>query len=92
MCKLLLQSRADPNTQSRVGRVTALHRAAYSGNKYIVSLLLENKANQMLADSDGELPAHKVSIKKYILLILGYTLVGRDDNRHTTLPMRVRHT
>ena len=60
ICHLLLQRSANPNIQTKSGRVTPLHRAAYSGHVEIVKLLLAAGASTLIQDSDGKIPLHKV--------------------------------
>ena len=59
VCKLLLSSGADPNTQTP-GGVTPLHRASYAGHVEVVRLLLGHGATVLLCDSDGRTALHKV--------------------------------
>ncbi|XP_076662644.1 uncharacterized protein LOC143365927 isoform X2 [Andrena cerasifolii] len=59
VCKLLLESNAKVNAQTRCGHATALHRAAMQGHVNIVQLLLKSGANPNLKDADGYTALHK---------------------------------
>ena len=61
ICKLLLDKGADVNAQTRSGKVTSLHRAAYCGHITVVQCLVKLGADPGLCDSDGQIPLHKVS-------------------------------
>jgi hypothetical protein len=49
-----------PVTPTSTGGATPLHRAAYAGHMDIIRLLLGNKADPRLTDSDGKTALHKV--------------------------------
>ena len=51
---------ADVNAQTRSGRASSLHRAAYAGHVTVVKLLIKYGADPRLSDSDGQTPLHKV--------------------------------
>jgi len=57
---LLLERGADVNAQTRSGKISSLHRAAYSGHAAVVKLLIKYGADPRLCDSDGQTPLHKV--------------------------------
>ena len=57
---MLLEQGADVNAQTRSGKVSSLHRAAYSGHTAVVKLLIEYEADLQLCDNDGQTPLHKV--------------------------------
>ena len=51
------------NAQTKSGKVSLLHRAAYSGRMSAVNLLIKYGADPRLCDSDGQIPLHKVTMK-----------------------------
>ena len=63
VCQLLLEQGGDVNAQTRLGKVSLLHRAAYSGHMSVVNLLIKYGADPRLCDSDGQIPLHKVIMK-----------------------------
>ena len=63
--------------QTRLGKVSSLHRAAYSGHMSVVNLLIKYGADPRLCDSDGQIPLHKVIMK-----LLWFEMnVGQSDLR-----------
>ena len=62
VCELLLERGADVNAQTRSGKASSLHRAAYSGCIAVVELLIRYGADPRLCDSDGQTPLHKVTL------------------------------
>jgi hypothetical protein len=58
-CRMLIEKGASVNVQT-LGGATPLHRAAYAGHMDIIRLLLGNKADPRLTDSDGKTALHKV--------------------------------
>ena len=63
VCQLLLEQGENLNAQTRSGKVSSLHRAAYSGHVSVVNLLIKYGADPRLCDSDGQIPLHKVTMK-----------------------------
>lgn len=61
VCQLLLKQGGDVNAQTRSGKVSSPHRAAYSGHMSVINLLIKYGADPRLCDSDG--PFHKVIMK-----------------------------
>ena len=59
---MLLEQGADVNAQTRSGKASSLHRAAYSGHTAVVKLLIKYGADLQLCDSDGQTPLHKVPL------------------------------
>ena len=51
------------NAQTKSGKVSSLHRAAYSGHVSVVNLLIKYGADPRLCDSDGQIPLHEVTMK-----------------------------
>jgi ankyrin repeat protein len=52
MARILLENGANPNSHTRIGRVSCLHRAVLAGNAEIVKLLLEFGADSTAVDLD----------------------------------------
>ena len=63
VCQLLLKQGGDVNAQTRSGKVSLPHRAAYSGHMSVINLLIKYGADPRLCDSDGQIPFHKVIMK-----------------------------
>ena len=59
ICKLLIEAGIDVNLKTFSCKSTALHRASFIGNKDIVKLLLDSKANPEEKDCDGKTALHK---------------------------------
>ena len=49
------------NSQTRSGKASSLHRAAYSGHSGVVKTLIKGGADPRLCDSDGQTALHKVN-------------------------------
>ena len=77
VCQLLLEQGADFNAQKRSGKVSLVHRAAYSGHMSVVNLFIKYGADPRLCDSDGQIPLHKVTMK----LLWFEMTVGQSDLR-----------
>ena len=77
VCQLLLEQGADVNVQTRSGKISLVHSAAYSGHMSVVNLLIKYSVNPRLCDSDGQIPLHKVTMK-----LLWFEMnVGQSDLR-----------
>ncbi|XP_064639075.1 ankyrin repeat domain-containing protein 39-like [Lineus longissimus] len=63
ICRLLLDSSASVNAQTKSGGITSLHRAAYCGHIEVVSLLLQKGARPEMCDNDGKTALHKAAEK-----------------------------
>ena len=72
-----LEHGADVNAQKRSGKVSLVHRAAYSGHMSVVNLFIKYGADPRLCDSDGQIPLHKVTMK----LLWFEMTVGQSDLR-----------
>jgi ankyrin repeat protein len=59
VCKILLLSGANPDSLTRAGKASPLHRAAYAGHSDIVKILAEHGAKLDLVDIDGQTALHK---------------------------------
>ena len=59
----LLEVGADVDRATKEGRATALHRAAYTGQRDVLDILLRAGADAGLADSDGETALHKAAAR-----------------------------
>lgn len=84
--EFLIQQGACVNCQTKSGKDTPLHRAAYIGNKKIVELLLKNSADAMLQNTDGQTCLHKAAQKGHqviveILMCTYPSLVNIIDNK-----------
>ncbi|KAJ3278534.1 Ankyrin repeat domain-containing protein 39 [Borealophlyctis nickersoniae] len=53
VCKALMDAGADPNARTKGLQTTPLHRAALADHVAIISMLLKNRADPTLRDSDG---------------------------------------
>jgi hypothetical protein len=62
----LLISGANPDSLTRAGKASPLHRAAYSGHSDIVKILAEHGAQLDLVDIDGQTALHKAMLIYYI--------------------------
>lgn len=69
MCKILLDYGANPNSLTRAGKASPLHRAAYSGHSNITKVLIEHGGNLDLADFDGQTALHKAAQKSHMEVI-----------------------
>ena len=49
------------NSQTRSGKASSLHRAAYSGHSGVLKTLITHGADPRLCDSDGQTALHKVN-------------------------------
>ena len=55
-----LKEEPDANAQTRSGKASSLHRAAYSGHATVVKILIKHGADPKLGDCDGQTALHKV--------------------------------
>ncbi|KAJ8920889.1 hypothetical protein NQ315_015682 [Exocentrus adspersus] len=86
VCQCLIENGADVNSVTRVGKATALCRAASAGKKNIVEYLLSKKADASIQDSDGKTALHRAAESKHlsicqILLKAAPSLQGIKDNK-----------
>jgi ankyrin repeat protein len=50
---------------TKEGRATALHRAAYTGRRDVIDILLRAGADASVADADGETALHKAAARGF---------------------------
>ncbi len=62
--KLLFEFKANPNPRTASGRDCPLHRSAYQGHENATRLLLENGADPLLQNADGQTALHKAVERK----------------------------
>ena len=67
--KQLLSAGACVNVLTKCGRDTPLHRAAYMGHEDVVRCLLENGADVMLQNEDGQTALHKAVIGGHVRVV-----------------------
>ena len=65
ICQILLSCGATVNVTTKNGLSTPLHRASYNGHIFVVKLLLENNADCLIQDADGQTALHKAVTKNH---------------------------
>ena len=61
----LLEAGARVDRATKEGRATALHRAAYTGRRDVIDILLRAGADASVADADGETALHKAAARGF---------------------------
>ncbi|XP_049851787.1 ankyrin repeat domain-containing protein 39-like [Schistocerca gregaria] len=78
ICKLLLERGANPNGETKFGKVRPIHRAAYAGHAKVIQYLSEFGADVNAQDADNSTSLHKAAQQGHLDTVATLLMHGAD--------------